>query len=81
MQITTSKGDSFEAMLLTDATWDHSLIIGFTSEIEKLSEIADKFEGLTYIDTDQGARYPVDTLTSVTLVSPSMYQVRITKGV
>lgn len=80
MQITTSKGDTFEATIITDATWDHSLIIGFYSDIDRLSVVASKFEDLTYIETDQGQTYPVDKLTNATFVSDGMYQVRITKG-
>ena len=80
MTITTSKGDNFTALIITDATWDQSLIIGFESEIEKLSEIAEKFEDLTFVETDQGAKFFVSMLVNVTRVSDNQYQVRLTKG-
>lgn len=77
MGITTSKGNRFEAVSLTDSTWDGSLQI-VLEDSRPLSEIATAFEGLTSIQTEDEREYTkVTHLTGVIRMSDICTQVRL----
>lgn len=80
MQITTSKGQTYDATTFL-ITWDGCLVIAIQDTDSKLSELAEAFEGLEWVEMDSKRYDNVTTLRSVTRVSVELVQVRLAEGV
>lgn len=78
MQITTSKGETFEALMVTDATWDRSVLVQLRVEQDtRLSAIASSFEDIDGITTDAGDAFAVGPLNSVFRIASTYIELRL----